>query len=272
MNYAQTLLARGQFQQGWAEYEWRLKSKPFAGQPAAPPQWAGEDLAGKTILLRSEQGLGDSIQFVRFAPWVAKRGAAVLLRCQPELRRILTGMPGIDRLLPPDEPLPPCDCQCPLPSLPGALGIELPSIPGRVPYLLPDPAADKRLETKARPPWRTIPGRGWYGPAPRHKNDRNRSMQLSHMSALARTANVLFVSLQKGAPAAQLATPPAGMAAVDVGPDANDFADTAAVIASLDLVISVDPAVAHLAGAMAKPVSDALTDRGGLALATRSRR
>ncbi|HWY86690.1 MAG TPA: glycosyltransferase family 9 protein, partial [Gemmataceae bacterium] len=253
VNYAQTLLTRGQFQRGWAEYEWRLKRVSLAW-PYTQPQWTGEDLAGKTILLRSEQGLGDTIQFIRFAPMPAQGGAIVLLRCPPELTRLVTGMPGIKGLVPMDQPPPLCEFQCPLLSLPFVLGTELPSIPTAVPYLVPEPALVRAWREKL-----DMHGQGfrvglvWAGTA-LHKNDRNRSLPLRGLSAMAAIANVLYVSLQVGAPAAQLAAPPAGMKIVDVGTQLTDFADTAAVIANLDLVITVDTAVAHMAGAMGKPV------------------
>jgi tetratricopeptide (TPR) repeat protein len=253
VNYAQTLLTRGQFQRGWAEYEWRLKRKSLAW-PYPHPQWTGEDLAGKTILLRCEQGLGDTIQFIRFAPMLSQCGATVLLRCPPQLTRLVATMPGIKRLVSADQPLPPCDFQCPLLSLPFVLGTDLPSIPAAVPYLVPDPALVHLWREKL-----DAYGQGfrvglvWAGTA-LHKNDRNRSLPLRGLSAMAAITNVLYVSLQMGAPATQLAAPPAGMKIVDVATQLTDFADTAAVIANLDLVITVDTAVAHMAGAVGKPV------------------
>jgi len=255
-NLALALLVQGHFPEGWEEYEWRWKTKGLLSPRQLLPQplWDGRPLAGRAILLHAEQGLGDTIQFIRYLPLVAQRGGRVIVECQPELQRLVQAMTPDIPVLARGQPLPDFAFQCPLLSLPKALGTTLATIPATVPYLHAD-AQNVQM-------WRDrLAGHGsalkvgliWAG-NPHHKNDRNRSVKLASLAPLAQVPGVQFYSLQKGAAAAQAKTPPPGMDLIDRTDDLQDFADTAAMIANLDLVIAVDTSVVHLAGALAKPV------------------
>jgi tetratricopeptide (TPR) repeat protein len=257
-NRALALLLSGDFQNGWREHESRLQTQSaFVAPPRkfSEPQWDGGDLRGRTILLHPEQGLGDTMQFVRYAPLVAGRGGKVILGCAPQLSRLLLGSVGVARIAAMNRPLPRFDVQCPLMSLPLVFATDLSSIPATIPYLFPDPALvqdwQRRIGTKERS---FKIGVAWAG-NPKNPRDRSRSIGLGQLSPLAeasKNATVQFHSLQKGQAAAQ--PPPPGMNLTNWNHDLHDFAETAALIANLDLVITVDTAVAHLAGAMAKPV------------------
>jgi hypothetical protein len=205
-------------------------------------------------LLHSEQGFGDTIQFIRYAPLLARQGARVVVECQPELRSLLRGVEGVQHLLAQGEPLPPFDLHAPLLSLPLAFGTRLGSIPAQVPYLKADPALAEAWRGKVAGDGRRLKiGLAWAG-SPARKGDRQRSVSLSALAPLAAVKGADFYSLQKGPAAEQAKNPPPEMRLMDLTAELKDFADTAALIASLDLVISVDTAVAHLAGAMARPV------------------
>lgn len=246
-------LLEGDFASGWARHEARHRVPGF-GPPRslAQPQWRGEPLDGATILLHAEQGLGDTVQFVRYVPLVAARGGRVVLEVPPELKTLLGAMPGAMTVVAEGEPLPPFQWHCPLMSLPLAFGTELASIPADIPYLAADPA--KQAAWQARLPAGSLKvGLAWAG-RPQHKRDRWRSLALARLAPLGAVPGVAFVSLQKGPAAAEARTPPAGLALDDPTADLVDFADTAALVAALDLVIAVDTSVAHLAGALGKPV------------------
>ena len=226
-------LLAGDFAAGWKLYEWRRRL--FPQRIAYPqPQWTGQDVAGKTLLIHAEQGIGDTIQFVRYVPLAVARGAKVILEVQPSLVRLLSGYGAIGF----GDPRPPVDFHCPMMSLPLALGDE---IPARTPYLSADPAE--------------LPGRkigiAWRG-NPEHSEDRRRSMNADTMARAFRGLGVTLVCLQKDRTEAELAAF-AGCRLIDPTPELRDFADTAAVVAGLDLVVSVDTAVAHLAGALNIP-------------------
>jgi tetratricopeptide (TPR) repeat protein len=250
------LLAQGNFQEGWEQYEWRWKSQEYAERRWTLPQpmWDGSDLNGRVIALRPEQGFGDTIQFIRYAPLVAQRGGRVLFGCEDELRTLLKDVPGIWHWASPSEPLPEFHVYCPLLSLPRLFGTNLNSTPANVPYLFADPtrAAVWANRLSQHAPAVNV-GLVWAG-GRFHKNDRNRSMTLAALMPLLRVPRVRFVSLQKGDPAAQAKSVPKGIDFVDWTRELNDFSDTAALIANLDLVITVDTSVAHVAGAMGKPV------------------
>lgn len=253
-NRAVTLLLAGDFERGWAEYEWRHRQPWARPRRCTQPRWDGHDLAGKTILLHAEQGLGDTIQFVRYAPLVAARGGKVLLECQSELRDLLGNLPNVSQVVPAGEPLPAFDVHCPLMSLPGVFATRLDAIPDRVPYL----EADARLVEACRPRFaehgnRPRVGLVWAG-RPEHLSDCQRSMLLAELAPLAAVRSVDFYSLQTGRAAGQISAVPHGLQLIDLAPELNSFANTAALVHHLDLVISVDTAVAHLAGAMGKPV------------------
>jgi Flp pilus assembly protein TadD len=252
-NLALSLLLKGDFANGWVEHEWRSRLKTSPRRDFAQPRWDGSALNGRTILLHAEQGIGDSIHFARYVPMVNERGGRVVLQCQRELCRLLAGLAGIENVIGPDDADPKCDVHFPLLSLPLIFETRLNSIPASIPYLTAD--ADLSAQWAARIAGSTAKKVGivWAGAAG-FSNDRNRSLPLASLAPLAKVADVNLYSLQKGAAAAQASAPPAGMKLIDHTALLNDFADTAALIAELDLVISVDTAVAHLAGAMGKPV------------------
>jgi hypothetical protein len=249
----------------------------FVGpQPPSPaPRWHGESLtgvAGTTVLLEAEQGHGDTFQFARYIPLVAGRGGRVVVRCQPVVQAVLGALPGISRLVAPGEPLPPHDWVASLPDLPRIFGTTLDTIPGPVPYLQADPArvaawaarfaAERPAGSQdggSRQPLRV--GLVWAG-SPDHRLNVQRSAQLADFAPLAAAARhirqehgrtVRFYGLQKGAPAAEAQSPPPGLEFRDLGPQLADFAETAAVLSVLDLVVTVDTSVGHLAGALGRP-------------------
>ncbi len=219
----------------------------------AQPQWNGESLDGKTILLHAEQGFGDTLQFIRYAPQVAKRGGSVIVECPIELSTILRGVEGINRIITKGDSWPSYDVQSSIMSLPLIFGTTPDTIPSQ-PYLSvpPDRIAAWR-ERLGNPDARHRVGIVWAG-RPEHKNDRRRSMRLDQFAPLTEIKSANFFTLQKGPAAAQAATPPPGMSLIDFTSDLHDFVETAALITNLDLVICVDTSIAHLAGAIGKPV------------------
>jgi len=226
-------LLAGDFAGGWPLYEWRRRLFPQR-VAYSQPQWTGQDIAGKTLLIHAEQGIGDTIQFLRYIPLAIARGARVILEVQPSLVRLLSGFDAIGF----GDPRPPVDFHCPMMSLPLALGGVLPA---KTPYLAVE-AADL--------PGRTI-GIAWRG-NPEHGDDRRRSMTAETMACCFQGRDVTLVCLQKDRTEAELAAF-AGCRLIDAAPDLGDFADTAAIVAGLDEVIAVDTAVIHLAGALDVP-------------------
>ncbi|MBK4738198.1 tetratricopeptide repeat protein [Noviherbaspirillum pedocola] len=264
-NRAQVLLVRGDFAQGWQAYEWRWKTPEFAAgwKASGKSRWTGQQaLRGKSILLRAEQGLGDTIQFCRYAPLVAGLGAEVILEVQPPLVSLLRSLNGV-QVIARGEELPDADYECPLMSLPGVFHTDLTSLGDTVPYLAADKA--KAQYWKARLGDRNRPRVGlvWNGGFRENRPDlwsinARRNISLRQIATLNR-ADIAFFSLQKGEPAeSELREHGAELWPTDnlaVFTEAlRDFSDTAALIANLDLVISVDTSTAHLAGAMGKPV------------------
>jgi tetratricopeptide (TPR) repeat protein len=253
-NLALSYLLLGDLEQGFRGYESRWSRK----QDTPPlvfvqPKWNGESLVGKRILLHPEQGFGDTIQFIRYAPLITERGGNVAVLTHPELYRLLKNMDGVEQVLQSGETPPSFDFHCPIMTLPLMFGTRLESVPANVPYLKPDPKVAAAWKERLGPSnGRLRVGLVWAG-RPEHKNDRNRSMSLAKLAPLAAVKNVTFYSLQKGPASAQAATPPAGMELIDFTSELNDFADTAALISQLDLVIAVDTAVVHLTGAIGKP-------------------
>jgi tetratricopeptide (TPR) repeat protein len=253
---AVNLLKAGELQEGFAEYEARWGASEDHNQPRqlGKEQWAGDDLAGRRILLYAEQGIGDTIQFVRYVPLVAGRGGRIILECQRPLVRLLKPLSGIEQIILPDQPPPPLDTHCPLMTLPMVFNTTLATIPNQVPYLHADPALVKHWHRRISQLDRKFKiGLNWAG-NPDQKGDRHRSTTLSTLAPLATIPEVAFISLHKGAAAGQAQKPPRGLHLVDWTADLDDFADTAGLIANLDLVLTTDTSVPHLAGAMAKPV------------------
>jgi Flp pilus assembly protein TadD len=253
-NLGFALLLLGDYGRGLAEYEWRFKTETIVAPRNFPqPQWNGTDLAGQRILLHAEQGFGDTIHMARYAPMVAQRGGKVILECPAPLMRLLRNLAGLTQIISTGEPLPPFDVHCPLMTLPLIFKTTPATIPANVPYLHSDPQLVEQWAVRL-PPDRKSPriGLAWAG-RPENKNDRNRSMRLDQFAPLSAVKHARFVTLQLGPPAAQARRPPAGMELIDHTAELHDFTDTAAMLANLDLIITVDTAVAHLAGALARP-------------------
>jgi tetratricopeptide (TPR) repeat protein len=247
-------LTLGDFKAGWKAYEWRWKTGAFADKRRAfrQPLWLGDaPLSGKTILLHAEQGFGDTLQFIRYAPLLKNSGARIVCEVQPELMPLLAPLDGIE-VVAKGSALPSFDLHCPLMSLPLAFGTEPATIPAEVPYLSA-PAARVAHWRNRLPPGDLRAGFVWSG-SRAHKNDANRSIALSRLAAL--FANIPFAcfSLQREMRDADREVLQRLPNLIDLGPSLSDFAETAAVISSLDVVVSVDTAVAHLAGALGKPV------------------
>jgi len=252
-------LHQGELEAGFAEYEWRWRCPSFAtGQRALPaqPMWDGGAIERRTILLHAEQGLGDTLQFLRYVPLVAGRGARVVLEVQRELLPLLGSLAGTAQVVARDEPLPAFDVHAPLLSLPHLLRTTHASIPAEVPYLRADPARvaawrEHRGMVKEGVGLRV--GLVWDGSHGQKQNHR-RSLALDALAPLGEVPGIQFVALQKGEAASQASSPPPGLELINLGPALVDFGDTAAVLEQLDLTISVDTSVAHLAGALGRPV------------------
>ncbi len=258
-NLGMTLLLDGQFKEGWAEYTWRSGQDVLLSGDRVldKPFWDGSDLDGKTLLLFAGQGLGDTIQFFRYLPKVAAKGGDVILQCPAPLMRLLKAAPAAAGIrLVTEIGDAPFDLQAPLHSLPHLFESDMETIPADVPFLA---AEDERVGD-----WRDRIGGngfrigiGWQG-NPTYKADRNRSIPLRFFEPLAKVPNVRLISLQKVNGLEQLETLPRGMTVETLGDDFDDgedaFIDTAAVMMILDLIITSDTAIAHLAGALAKPV------------------
>ncbi len=256
VNLGMQLLLSGRFSEGWPEYEWRLRYPEYRGSELAAraSRWDGADLGGRTILLEAEQGFGDAIQFLRYAPLVAERGGRVLVRCAPQLAGLVAAAPGVAGAIARGAALPAYDTWCPLPSLPQVFGTRLESIPARVPYLHAD--AGKAVRWRARLADAAVAcrvGLVWASQS-EHRTAPAKSMPLAKFAALGGVEGVRFYSLQKGEAAGEALQAPRELRIEDLSADLADFSETAAVVANLDLVISVDTAVAHLAGALGKPV------------------
>jgi tetratricopeptide (TPR) repeat protein len=247
-------LSLGDFEAGWDEYEWRWRDIQMNDglREFAQARWTGvEPLAGQTILLHAEQGLGDTLQFCRYVPLVKALGGTVVLEAQYELKHLLGTLEGVDVFVERGLPLPPFDLHCPLLSLPQALRTELSTIPNRVPYVQADPERIAKWNEKLGDSTRPRIGLVWSG-NPKHLNDRNRSMPLSSLLPLM-TDDFEWISLQKvirEEDAEALASSPLR----HFGDELVDFSDTAALLQTVDYVLSVDTSVAHLAGALGRPL------------------
>jgi tetratricopeptide (TPR) repeat protein len=255
-NLSFVLLLRGEFERGWDEYEWRWKCRdlPAPARNFTQPRWDGSPLESRSILIRAEQGFGDTIQFVRYLPMVAERGGKIILECQGELHRLFRTLPVDCQITAPGDSLPPFDFHFPLPSLPQMFKTDLSNIPKNVPYLASELALVDQWSKKLGPKdGRLRVGLAWAG-NPKFRGDRWRSMKLEQLRPLTGDRGVRFYSLQKGRAGEQVKNPPAGLQLIDLGPELSDFADTAAVMSLMDLIITTDTSIPHLAGALARPV------------------
>lgn len=246
-------LLEGDFAQGWPEYEWRWKLKSFSTRATNRPLWDGSPLEGRTVLLDAEQGLGDTLQFIRYAPLVQQRGGRVLAVCQKPLMQILSSCPGIDRLVAQGEPVPDFDVYTPLLSLPKIFGTTLQTIPAQIPYL----HADRYLVEQWGRELASIKafkvGIAWKG-SPKNRMDQQRSIPLAAFEPLARVPGVQLISLQKGQGSEQIKETTGRFAVIDLAQRLDEtsgaFMDTAAVMKHLDLVVTCDSSLGHLAGAL----------------------
>lgn len=246
-NLAESLLLIGDFTHGFAEYEWRWQLfAPHQLPNFTTPPWDGSYLAGKTILLYAEQGLGDTIQFIRYAPLIKERGGRVIATCLPSQVRLLKTVPGIEQVFALDEELPLFHTQAPLMSLPYLFGTTPDTVPAQIPYLTP-PSHNFKLSAGDR----LKVGITWAG-NPGNRYDIRRTCGLQPFLPLLATPEVDFYSLQIGS-TKELAQLPPDVKVKYLSVNISDFADTAAIVAQLDLVITIDTSVAHLAGALGKP-------------------
>ena len=249
-------LLTGDFERGWPKYEWRWQTPHMAGDRRnfAQPLWLGShDIAGKTILLHSEQGFGDTIQFCRYVPRVAALGARVILEVQESLRDLVTTLAAPVEVVSRGHGLSDFDVHCPLLSLPLAFSTRLATVPSATPYLRAGSQAVADWEMRLGSPDRGRIGLAWSG-RPAHTNDHNRSIPLTSILPLLDGIDATFVSLQRDLRSADAELLRGRNDVLHFGNDLKTFADTAALIATLDLIISVDTSIAHLAGALAKPV------------------
>lgn len=250
-NLSVALLAAGEYPEGWQEYEWRfLKPNPVATRDFPQPRWNGSVLQGRTILLHAEQGFGDTIQFARYACLLANNGGRVILECQvPALKRLLHSLDGISEIVVAGEPLPPFDCHLPLMSLPLMFGTTLETIPANIPYLAAESVDVEVWQQRLGPATAFRVGLVWFAKQSQVLN-RKRSCRLELFAPLLAVPGVEFFSLQVGLGTEQLAECSPDFTIKDLTSRITDFADTAGFIANLDLVITIDTAVAHLAGAL----------------------
>lgn len=252
-NLGLVLLTSGEFERGWREYEWRWEGSPElknAKRHFAQPVWQGESLNDKTLFVYTEQGLGDSLQFVRYLPALSTQARAIILECPASLKRLFEDLPGIHTVIASGQTAPTFDFHVPLMSLPERSQTRMETIPARVPYLYAP--SDQDIQFNPDPSRLNI-GLVWAG-SPTHQNDTQRSLSVDTLAPLLAIPDTKFYSLQKGQPAQQLQHTALAGQIIDLSPQLCDFANTASIVARLDLVISVDTSVAHLAGAMAVPV------------------
>ncbi len=244
-------LSAGDYPRGWEGYEWRARvTDDRLGDRSLPgPRWDGRPLEGRTILVHAERGLGDTLMFARYLPLVAARGGRVVLECQPALTRLLEAMPSVGQVVAQGEPLPAFDCHVPLQSLAAVFGTRLGSIPDEVPYL-PTQTWSNRVPVLPAGTGLRV-GLVWGG-SPRPT--RRRSIPLGSLTPLFDVPGVTWYSLQMGEHAAALMDLGETRRPINLGPMIRDFADTAALAGQLDLIVSVDTSVAHLAGGLGLPV------------------
>jgi Flp pilus assembly protein TadD len=255
-------LQQGGYQRGWAEYEWRWKRKRSRPRPFPQPAWDGSPLEGRTILLYMEQGLGDMIQFIRYARLVKQRGGKVVVECPDILMQLFASVAGVDQLVAEKSELPPFDVQAPLMSVPHLLGTRLETVPAEVPYLSAPAELVERWRDRLAGDATFKVGIVWQG-NPHHKWDRHRSIPLPEFAPLAAVPGVQLISLQRGDGVAALHSLNGRFRVTELtemkAAEMSTFAETAGLMKNLDLIITVDTAAAHLAGALALPVWVALS-------------
>jgi Tfp pilus assembly protein PilF len=246
-------LQMGDFERGWPEYEWRLKCAEFAIPAFRQPLWDGSPLGGRSILLYADHGLGDTLQFIRYAPMVKARQCRVIVACRRPLARILATCPGVDQVVVEGETLPDFEVYAPIMSLPRIFGTSLANIPAVIPYLTAEAALVEHWRPQLEPRGRCNIGIAWQG-NPQYRGDRHRSFRLAQYEPLARLAGVQLFSLQRDFGVDQIGALNGRFVVADIGSRFADFMDTAAVMSNLDLVITSDSSLAHLAGALGVPI------------------
>ncbi|WP_135074733.1 tetratricopeptide repeat-containing glycosyltransferase family protein [Terasakiella sp. SH-1] len=249
---ALTYLLAGDLKTGFREYDarWELDKSP--PRTFAQPRWTGDSLKGRTLFIHREQGFGDAIQFLRLIPALKERfGGTVILECQPELTRLFSTFDGIDQLIAFGQRPPAFDVWIPLMSLAHMLEIDEEAIPTSLPYI--QPPKDGRFHVRPAPAGGLNIGIVWAG-SPTHQNDRRRSVELERFLPLAGYKDITLFSLQKGDRTEDLKNSGGNCLIIDAGKEIKDFADTASLISQLDLIITIDTSVAHLAGAIGKEV------------------
>jgi tetratricopeptide (TPR) repeat protein len=255
-NEGMSRMLAGDFQRGWQKLEWGwiAARQRYIKRNFPQPLWlASNETAGKTVLLHAEQGFGDMIQFCRYVPRVAERGARVIFEVYEPLRELMSTLPGVAQIVSTGKPLPDFDMHCSMMSLPLALGAESTTILSQTPYLRASPQAVMDWNGRLGPRHRPRIGLAWSG-LPAHDNDHNRSMRLSAFLPPLEGFDATYVSLQREVREVDAPMLQGRSDILHFGEELKTYADTAALIANLDLVISVDTSVAHLAGALAKPV------------------
>jgi tetratricopeptide (TPR) repeat protein len=256
-NRSMVWLLRGDYERGWADFEWRWNC---AGQKPLPtfsqPRWDGGPLEGKSILLHTEQGFGDTLQFIRYAPLVKAKGGRVIVQCQKSLLLLLSRTPGIDQLVAWGAPSPPFDVYAPLMSLPHLFHTTLETVPADTPYLFPHPELVAHWRRELAPVRGLRVGISWQG-SPQHPWDRHRSLPLELFEPVAQVEGVSLISLQQGPGREQLEALAGRWDVLSLGDlvdkAAGGFMDTAGILKNLDLVMTVDTAIGHLAGGMGVP-------------------
>ena len=253
-NRSVSRMLTGDFAGAWEdhEYRWRGGDRPIEPPASRKPPWTGrEDIRGKTVLLGAEQGLGDLLMCSRYARLLRERGARVVLEAHPPLAALLRGMEGVDQVIALGEALPPHDYHVSIMSLPLAFGTRLETVPCDVPYVSAPAAHVERWRARLGPARRPLVGLAWSGSATL-RNDRNRSIPLPRLAPL-RDVDATFVGLQKDIRDADRPHLAGGRPILHFETELADFRDTAALVSLMDVVVSVDTSLAHLAGAMAKP-------------------
>ncbi|MDE1994265.1 MAG: hypothetical protein KGI75_17305, partial [Rhizobiaceae bacterium] len=256
---SEALLASGQFEEGWAEYEWRfdLPSAPPLMPKKDRPLWDGKPMPNGTLVLIADQGFGDSIQFCRYIPEVAKLCPNLVVAGSTEISSIVMQQAGISAYFNRWEMVPAFDAYCPLSGLPRIFKTDITNIPASVPYVAADPGKAaiwrKRLDAIVPQGYRRI-GLVWAG-RPTHGNDYNRSMTLDKLAAITDLDNIAIISLQMGAATEQVGRYFGRAPLINLGAEIEDFSDTVAILDGLERLVAVDTGVAHLAGAMGKSTS-----------------